>query len=441
MSSFMSSSGPMVDQPSSTFHDSPHHQLHDDVQPPLAAVADARFSCSICTEAVIEPVVTHCGHLYCWSCLYRWLEQGMTLQERNELFGNNNNVMMLTGRSYNQNPYYDPSKRVCPVCRAPCSVKRVIPIYVRTDISTTGSTTTGSTSNSNTATTIATDTSSSQPLVTDDDILNTVETVMDDENDHDDDVLNVNDENEDVEDDMVVQMVGIDGGGGEEEEDFNSALHTTGLRNRSRIRSSISEASTNTTIATTNHHGDEEPEHRHHTNTTTTTATTVPRRPVARSSSNLRLEDRADVAAAAAALFPTHSRTSPTSTTNTNTNTQPPAHHPASLAHGMLPLVQQAIRHAAMVAGTATPNNTTNTSLIMNDMIPPIHRLEGMRHNNNNINHPTSSSSSPSTTTTTTSLSNHYGISMMDQPDPTSDFLSWILLLLGIFVLACLILF
>ena len=159
---------------------------------------------------------------------------------------------------------------------------------------------------------------------------------------------------------------------------------------------------------------------------TDTTATTVPRRPVARSSSNLRLEERADVAAAAtaAAAFshtsPTATGTSHTSTTNPQLLQQP--HHPASLAHGMLPLVQQAIRHAAIVAGTNT------TTMNHNDSIPSIHRLEGMHQN---MNHPNQN---------TTAQSPNYGISM-DYDSTSTDFLSWILLLLGIFVLACLILF
>jgi E3 ubiquitin-protein ligase RNF5 len=30
------------------------------------------FECNICLELASEPVVTLCGHLYCWPCLYRW---------------------------------------------------------------------------------------------------------------------------------------------------------------------------------------------------------------------------------------------------------------------------------------------------------------------------------------------------------------------------------
>lgn len=29
------------------------------------------FQCNICYELAKEPVVTLCGHLYCWPCVYR----------------------------------------------------------------------------------------------------------------------------------------------------------------------------------------------------------------------------------------------------------------------------------------------------------------------------------------------------------------------------------
>lgn len=81
---------------------------------------DSRFSCNICLEAVVEPVVTHCGHLYCWPCLYRWLEPGMQPEERDSL-----------GLA----PAFiiDRSRRVCPVCKSPCSTPTLVPIYVRSD--------------------------------------------------------------------------------------------------------------------------------------------------------------------------------------------------------------------------------------------------------------------------------------------------------------------
>ncbi|KAM0848168.1 hypothetical protein ACQ4PT_054559 [Festuca glaucescens] len=31
------------------------------------------FECSICFELLQEPIVTLCGHLFCWPCLCKWL--------------------------------------------------------------------------------------------------------------------------------------------------------------------------------------------------------------------------------------------------------------------------------------------------------------------------------------------------------------------------------
>ncbi|XP_053577979.1 E3 ubiquitin-protein ligase RNF5 [Bombina bombina] len=60
----------------------------------------AAYECNICLETAREPVVSVCGHLYCWPCLHQWLE---TRPERQE----------------------------CPVCKAGISRDKVIPIYGR----------------------------------------------------------------------------------------------------------------------------------------------------------------------------------------------------------------------------------------------------------------------------------------------------------------------
>jgi RING-type zinc-finger len=36
-----------------------------------AAGLSTPFDCNICLDMPGDPVVTACGHLYCWSCLYR----------------------------------------------------------------------------------------------------------------------------------------------------------------------------------------------------------------------------------------------------------------------------------------------------------------------------------------------------------------------------------
>lgn len=58
---------------------------------------DARFICNICLDPAKDPVVTQCGHLYCWPCLFRWL-----------------------------NAHH----RDCPVCKAGVSRENVIPIFI-----------------------------------------------------------------------------------------------------------------------------------------------------------------------------------------------------------------------------------------------------------------------------------------------------------------------
>ncbi|OAG30171.1 E3 ubiquitin-protein ligase RNF5 [Nematocida displodere] len=53
------------------------------------------FDCSICMSLVEAPVVTQCGHLFCWGCLHGW--------------GAKSNI--------------------CPVCKNACQLSSVIPIY------------------------------------------------------------------------------------------------------------------------------------------------------------------------------------------------------------------------------------------------------------------------------------------------------------------------
>eukprot|EP00245_Coleochaete_scutata_P006158 TRINITY_DN20346_c0_g1_i1.p1 TRINITY_DN20346_c0_g1~~TRINITY_DN20346_c0_g1_i1.p1 ORF type:complete len:234 (-),score=41.40 TRINITY_DN20346_c0_g1_i1:655-1356(-) len=58
------------------------------------------FECNICLDLAQDPVITLCGHLFCWPCLYRWLQQSANCKE-------------------------------CPVCKAGVSEDKVIPLYGR----------------------------------------------------------------------------------------------------------------------------------------------------------------------------------------------------------------------------------------------------------------------------------------------------------------------
>jgi hypothetical protein len=78
--------------------------------PPSPALADAKFTCRICLDSPEQPVVTVCGHLFCWNCIYRWIDRGRATPQ-------------------------------CPVCRAVIEMPdghperaRVVPLYVDTSM-------------------------------------------------------------------------------------------------------------------------------------------------------------------------------------------------------------------------------------------------------------------------------------------------------------------
>ncbi|WOL06052.1 E3 ubiquitin-protein ligase [Canna indica] len=67
-----------------------------------AASNNGCFDCNICLDFAADPVVTLCGHLYCWPCIYKWLQQG-------------------DGASPQQ----------CPVCKAALLQQSLVPLYGR----------------------------------------------------------------------------------------------------------------------------------------------------------------------------------------------------------------------------------------------------------------------------------------------------------------------
>lgn len=68
------------------------------------------MDCHICLDVVQDPVVTFCGHLYCWPCIYKW----MHLQT------------VPSGMADHQQQHPQ-----CPVCKAVLSKETLIPLYGR----------------------------------------------------------------------------------------------------------------------------------------------------------------------------------------------------------------------------------------------------------------------------------------------------------------------
>ncbi|XVE66203.1 hypothetical protein DITRI_Ditri08aG0061700 [Diplodiscus trichospermus] len=66
------------------------------------------FDCNICLDSVQDPVVTLCGHLYCWPCIYKWLHFE-TISTENQ----------------------DQKQQHCPVCKAEISHTSLVPLYGR----------------------------------------------------------------------------------------------------------------------------------------------------------------------------------------------------------------------------------------------------------------------------------------------------------------------
>ncbi|CAK9183018.1 unnamed protein product [Ilex paraguariensis] len=64
------------------------------------------FDCNICLDSAHDPVVTLCGHLYCWPCMYKWLHVQSSSPESEE----------------------QPN---CPVCKANISPSSLVPLYGR----------------------------------------------------------------------------------------------------------------------------------------------------------------------------------------------------------------------------------------------------------------------------------------------------------------------
>ncbi|GAB4839395.1 hypothetical protein Ancab_028919 [Ancistrocladus abbreviatus] len=58
------------------------------------------FECNICFDLAQDPIITLCGHLFCWPCLYKWL-------------------------------HFHSQSHECPVCKALIQEEKLVPLYGR----------------------------------------------------------------------------------------------------------------------------------------------------------------------------------------------------------------------------------------------------------------------------------------------------------------------
>ncbi|KAK4852713.1 hypothetical protein QYF36_026437 [Acer negundo] len=66
------------------------------------------FECNICLELTNDPVVTLCGHLYCWPCIYEWLDVKTSSLDADEQ-----------------------PQNVCPIYKAKISISSLVLLYGR----------------------------------------------------------------------------------------------------------------------------------------------------------------------------------------------------------------------------------------------------------------------------------------------------------------------
>ncbi|KAL2341900.1 hypothetical protein Fmac_009840 [Flemingia macrophylla] len=92
-----------------------HYTSQDLKTIPNAESSNGCFDCNICLDFAHEPIVTLCGHLYCWPCIYKWLH------------------VQSDSLAPDEHPQ-------CPVCKAEISHRTMVPLYGRGQATTEGKT-------------------------------------------------------------------------------------------------------------------------------------------------------------------------------------------------------------------------------------------------------------------------------------------------------------
>ncbi len=61
------------------------------------------YECSICLDIAKEPVVSKCGHLFCWPCIYSWNLHKKTCPNCNNLLENEKDFIPIYNKNQNSN--------------------------------------------------------------------------------------------------------------------------------------------------------------------------------------------------------------------------------------------------------------------------------------------------------------------------------------------------
>lgn len=77
---------------------------------------------NICLEQASEPVVTRCGHLFCWACLHQWLNATTAGEEAHR-------ASQMSPSSSSRGK----TTSACPICKASVTIQNVIPVYTRSN--------------------------------------------------------------------------------------------------------------------------------------------------------------------------------------------------------------------------------------------------------------------------------------------------------------------
>lgn len=376
-------------------HEQHHQQQHHSHRGDSNTSRDSRFSCNICLDHVQEPVVTQCGHLYCWPCLYRWLEPGMSFEERLGLVQQSQTTTVTTTpamqyqyqqQQLNLTAIPMPSRRVCPVCKADCAVSTIVPIYVR----------------------------------------NHDEQDTADENQFHDNDSDLNDERLVELDNDDEHHVKRDSETREEEE--KDPTSTTGLRLRFRSRDSVipspESGSPERPNSQDDHDYDEEEEEAEPPQVLPSRPTPLISSPARRNVSYHQQNNNSGRPTANAA----------TNTTPMMGMTMPAASGPTNSLSQGLAFTLQAFLSQNLVNSNMSGSGTSST------FIPPLHRPTTRGGGGGET--ATTSSATTSQQVTTAAVPSFQGHQWGDVPsdDSATEFLSRILLLLGSFVVLCLLL-